>query len=781
MVSDLSLTSSTPSILNEIPLAELFPQSHLPLARKYCSSGAVRVVTANLRPDFAGLFGTIRTDPTSNQIPNSAEISVVVERRHNGITIDGRSSRESSPNGPDVLALLLTARGDHSSPTTQTTPAPDPHHFYTELSPVAPVPKNHLHSQDSEDDQGIDWFEFTCGVEIDGKRVNLIPAIVDFLASQPDSFHPDVLAKQKFDTKIPLTCNGDIIPFPADRLHFILCALTELHDPAALSFTGTLTLHPMRAAQVAELKEPDSTRRFVPDSPHQLLAKAQVLRDLEMPINKKASTLVDPSFQGSLRPYQALGFHWLQSLRAQKLGGILADDMGLGKTVQTLAHLLAEKNSGRTANLPSLILAPKSVLHNWAGEAQKFAPSLRVLVLSGPQRKKYFSVLNSADLVITSYPLLTRDAEILASQPFHFVILDEAHLIKNSRSQLFQAACQLDARHRLCLSGTPIENHLGELWSLFHFLMPGFLGSESAYHDSCRVPIEKHRDEAARQRLADRIAPFILRRTKQSVATDLPPKTEIIQEIGLHSRQTELYEAVRASLDKRVQEEIAERGFKRSKILVLDALLKLRQVCCHPALVKLEALRHITQPKSNPESAKLDRLIEMLHELVPAGRRILVFSQFTQMLELIAAELDKSNIPYTTLTGQTRNRKAVCDTFQSGRIPVFLISLRAGGTGLNLTTADTVIHFDPWWNPALESQATDRAYRIGQKNPVFVYKLITRQTIEEKIFYLQQKKRALYDGILANDASAAANLDFTEEDLNLLLAPSKRTPSPTAR
>ncbi|MEM7147624.1 MAG: DEAD/DEAH box helicase [Verrucomicrobiota bacterium] len=768
MVSNLSLPSSPPSILNDLPLSDLFPQSHLPVAHEYCSAGAVRVVTANLRPDFAGLFGTINTGAN----PKTAEISVVVERRHDRITVDGRSSREPSPNGPDVLALLLAARGDTTPPApdsnNQPTPPPSPHQFYTELAPATALPED-----DEEDSPRIDWFEFTCGVEIDGKRINLIPAIVDFLASQPDSFHPDLLAKKKPGTTIPLACNGDVIPFPADRLHFILCALTELHDPAALNLTGTLTLHPMRAAQVAGLSEDGSERRFVPDSPHQLLAKAQTLRELE-DANAENTAPVDPAFQGSLRPYQAQGFHWLQSLREQKMGGILADDMGLGKTVQTLAHLLAEKNSGRTQNLPSLIVAPKSVLHNWAAEANKFAPSLRTLILSGPQRKKYFPVLNSADLVVTSYPLLTRDADFLSTQPFHSIILDEAHLIKNSRSQLFQAACRLDARHRLCLSGTPIENHLGELWSLFHFLMPGFLGSELSYHASCRIPIEKYRDEAARQRLADRIAPFILRRTKQSVATDLPPKTEIIQEIDLHSRQTELYEAVRASLDKRVQEEIAERGFKRSKILVLDALLKLRQVCCHPSLVKLESLRHFTQPKSNPESAKLDRLVEMLNELVPAGRRILIFSQFTQMLDLIAAELEKNKISFTTLTGQTRDRKAVCDTFQSGKVPVFLISLRAGGTGLNLTTADTVIHFDPWWNPALESQATDRAYRIGQKNPVFVYKLITRRTIEEKIFYLQQKKRALYDGILANDATAAANLDFSEADLNLLMAPNPK-------
>jgi superfamily II DNA or RNA helicase len=773
MVSVLSTSPpQAPSILDDLSLADLFPNTHLPVARHYCANGAVRVVTANLRPDFAGLYGTIK--PNGNTPASTAEISVVIHRHGGGITIDGRSSRETSPNGPHVLALLLAAKGEsgtddntpgHSPPT----PHIDDNQFYTELTPAA-VP---ISRDDQEDeDQPIDWFEFACGVEIEGKRFNLVPAIVDFLATQPDSFHPDLLANKEPGARIPLVCDGDVIPFPADRLHFILSALTELHDPGALNLTGTLTLHPMRAAQVATLADEENGQRFVPDSPHQLLAKAKVLRELQERPGDDDAEPIDTSFRGSLRPYQVEGFRWLQFLRAQNMGGVLADDMGLGKTVQTLCHLLAEKNSGRTDNLPCLIVAPKSVLHNWAAEAKKFAPSLRVLILSGPQRKKYFPVMHTGDLVVTSYPLLTRDADILARQPFHSVILDEAHLIKNSRSKLFDAACRLDARHRLCLSGTPIENHLGELWSLFHFLMPGFLGSEASYHSCYRIPIEKYRDDHRRKQLAERLAPFLLRRTKKAVATDLPPKTEIIQEIDLHPLQTELYEAVRASLDKRVQEEIAERGFKRSKILVLDALLKLRQVCCHPSLVKLESMQRLIRPGTKQaESAMLERLLEMITDLVSEGRRILVFSQFTQMLSLIQKELDQAGINYTTLTGQTRDRKGACDTFQSGQVPVFLISLRAGGTGLNLTTADTVIHYDPWWNPALESQATDRAYRIGQKNPVFVYKLISRGTIEEKIFYLQQKKLALYDGILANDASAAAKLDFTEEDLNLLMAP----------
>jgi SNF2 family DNA or RNA helicase len=419
--------------------------------------------------------------------------------------------------------------------------------------------------------------------------------------------------------------------------------------------------------------------------------------------------------------------------------------------------------SGR-ADLPSLILAPKSVVPNWEKEAKKFAPALKVIALQGPLRKKYYPILKYCDLVVTSYPVLFRDADELLAQPFHFVVLDEAHTIKNTASQVTNVAYQIDARHRLCLSGTPIENHLGELWSLFHFLTPGFLGSEESFNRCFRGPIEKHRDEGLRKRLAERVAPLMLRRTKTLVAHDLPPKTEIVRTVELHPKQVELYEAVRAAVSREVHEEIARLGAEKSKLLVLDALLKLRQVCNHPQLLKLPSAQKVKS------SAKMDLIMDWIPSMVKEGRRILIFSQFTGMLSIIEQALTKEGVRFLTLTGQSKDRGQLCDDFQAGKAPVFLISLRAGGTGLNLTAADTVIHFDPWWNPALEAQATDRAYRIGQKNPVFVYKLITAGTIEEKILMLQQKKRALFEGILEGTPQ---KLSFSEDELDDLLAPMK--------
>jgi SNF2 family DNA or RNA helicase len=324
------------------------------------------------------------------------------------------------------------------------------------------------------------------------------------------------------------------------------------------------------------------------------------------------------------------------------------------------------------------------------------------------------------------------------------VVLDEAQYIKNPRSKMAQAACKLDARNRLCLSGTPIENHLGELWSLMNFLVPGFLGTEDAFNKRFRTPIEKDGDVERNAVLKARVAPLILRRTKDQVAKELPPKTELVHLIELNTGQKDLYETVRATMDKRVREAIAARGIEQSQIVFLDALLKLRQICCHPKLLPEDYSNDVL------ESAKLDFLTELLAVLIEEGRRILLFSQFTTMLALIEAHLMKEKIAYLKLTGASKDRGKLVEDFQNGKAPVFLISLKAGGTGLNLTAADTVIHYDPWWNPAAEAQATDRAYRIGQHNPVFVHKLLCQDTVEERIHKLQQEKGKLADGILAN-------------------------------
>jgi SNF2 family DNA or RNA helicase len=346
---------------------------------------------------------------------------------------------------------------------------------------------------------------------------------------------------------------------------------------------------------------------------------------------------------------------------------------------------------------------------------------------------------------------------------YHLLILDEAQTVKNAQSQSAEAVRKIDARHRLCLTGTPLENHLGELWSQFDFLLPGFLGTSKQFTRHWRTPIEKQGDMARRSLLARRIRPFILRRKKEDVAQELPPKTIIVRSVELEGSQRDLYETVRAAMDAKVRDEIASRGFARSQIVILDALLKLRQVCCDPRLVKAGAARKV------PERAKLDLLMAMLPELVDEGRRVLVFSQFTSMLALIEHELDKAGIAYVTLTGDTVDREVPIRRFQDCEVPIFLISLKAGGVGLNLTAADTVIHYDPWWNPAVENQATDRAHRLGQDKPVFVYKLIVSGSIEEKILALQERKAELAAGILSEDHRV--DVKFGTDDLAALFEP----------
>jgi SNF2 family DNA or RNA helicase len=365
---------------------------------------------------------------------------------------------------------------------------------------------------------------------------------------------------------------------------------------------------------------------------------------------------------------------------------------------------------------------------------------------------------------LTTYALLPRDLEKLAEHEFHLLILDESHYIKNTRSKAAQSAGMLRARHRLCLSGTPLENHLGELWSQFHFLLPDLLGDEKSFNAQFRYPIERAGDKQRGALLSRRLQPFLLRRTKDNVAKELPSKTEMVRKVELTGAQRDLYETVRLAMDQKVRDEIGKKGVARSQIVILEALLKLRQVCCDPRLVKSLPAR-----KNGAGSAKLIDLMQMVEDLLDEGRKILIFSQFTSMLKLIEEELTQRAITYALLTGETRDRAAQVAAFQQGAVPIFLISLKAGGVGLNLTAADTVIHYDPWWNPAAENQATDRAWRIGQDKPVFVYKLIAKGTLEEKIQLLQQKKANLAHSILAE--GEAHGMALTQEDLQQIFAP----------
>jgi SNF2 family DNA or RNA helicase len=467
-----------------------------------------------------------------------------------------------------------------------------------------------------------------------------------------------------------------------------------------------------------------------------------------------------PGLQAELRPYQSYGLGWLQFLREYGFGGILADDMGLGKTLQTLAHVLMEKQDGRLRQ-PALVVAPTSLLFNWRAEARRFTPDLSVLTLHGADRKGQFQWIDESDLVLTTYPLLSRDGDLLARHDFHLLILDEAQAIKNPRTRAAREVRRLRAHHRLCLSGTPLENHLGELWSLFDFLMPGMLGGQTRFRQQVQRPIERNDDHDRREALARRIRPFFLRRTKQEVAPELPPKTEMVRAVTLEGPQLRLYERYRVAMHDKVRRAINGPGLDKSRILVLNALLKLRQICCDPRLLKdVEGVE--TMP-----SAKREMLGQLLPDLVEEGRRILVFSQFVSMLNLIEKDLEAMGIRFVKLTGQTRDRQAVVERFQTGQVPVFLISLKAGGVGLNLTAADTVIHYDPWWNPAVEDQATDRAHRIGQDQNVFVYRLLTEQTVEQKVFELQQSKRGLVESLFGGGGA----INLTSDDLDTLFEP----------
>ena len=608
---------------------------------------------------------------------------------------------------------------------------------------------------DEPAEAGNAWFELELGIVVNQNRVALLPLLVQLIRNAPNDFDPEVLAVHAdADQMLATLADGVRVALPWGRLKPILGTLGELYFNDKIK--TKVRLSTLDAARLEELARGTDLR----------WTGGEQLRETGRKLSQFGSVQKVPTpagLQATLRDYQADGLAWMQFLREYNLAGILADDMGLGKTVQTLAHILIEKESGRMTR-PALVIAPTSLMTNWQEESARFAPSLRVLLLQGKERMDLFDKIEEYDLVLTTYALLPRDEEKLREHEYHLVILDESHYIKNTRSKAAQSAGLLNARHRLCLSGTPLENHLGELWSQFHFLLPGLLGDEKTFNSQFRHPIERQDDPLRRALLNRRIRPFLLRRTKDNVAKELPPKTEMVRKVELTGAQRDLYETVRLAMDKKVRDEIDKKGVARSQIVILEALLKLRQVCCDPRLVKALPAR-----KKDSGSAKLVDLMQMVDDLLEEGRKILVFSQFTSMLELIQAELDARRIPYALLTGETRDRAAQVAAFQQGAVPLFLISLKAGGVGLNLTAADTVIHYDPWWNPAAENQATDRAWRIGQDKPVFVYKLIAKGTLEEKIQLLQQKKSDLANSILAEGESH--KLALTQEDLQAIFAP----------
>ncbi|MBB1433961.1 DEAD/DEAH box helicase [Pseudoalteromonas sp. SG43-6] len=449
-----------------------------------------------------------------------------------------------------------------------------------------------------------------------------------------------------------------------------------------------------------------------------------------------------------LREYQQQGVQWLQFLKRHQLGGILADDMGLGKTLQVIAFLANARQREQAG--PTLIVCPTSLVSNWQNEMAKFASSIKVTTLFGSARIEQLQHLAQADCILTTYPLLKRDIAYYSPLYFENIILDEAQYIKNDSAQVSRLVKRLNAQFNLCLSGTPIENNLFELKSLLDFAMPSLLGSQAHFKQHFQTPIERDADSDRAKELKSLILPFILRRTKAEVAQELPPKTELIKEFEFEAQQKDIYQSITDSLEEKMVDLFASQGAQKSKLAFLEALLKLRQICCHPRLI---------DEHTSARSAKLDWLSSHLPVMLSEGRNIIIFSQFTSALDIIAQQLASLEINYSLLTGQTRHRDKVIEEFTSGQTSVFLISLKAGGTGLNLTQADTVIHFDPWWNPAVEKQATDRAYRIGQTNPVFVYKLIMANSIEQKVFKMQQHKQALVDALFTEKSMSFTKFD----------------------
>ena len=577
---------------------------------------------------------------------------------------------------------------------------------------------------------GIDWFELGGQVDFGGQSVPL----------------PDLLAAARRGETMVTLDDGSMGMLPEDWLkkYGMLADLGNAEDEG-----GPIRFGKAQAGLLDALlaSQPEIKLDIGFGKVRQALPRFEGVHPKDAPAG----------FRGELRPYQCEGLGWLEYLQKFDFGGILADDMGLGKTVQVLA-LLQSRRARRLSKGPSLIVVPRSLVFNWKAEAEKFCPRLRVLDYTGPNRHASREEFPNFDLIVTTYGTLRTDIVELSQTTFDYVILDEAQAIKNADSQAAKAARLLKGRHRLAMSGTPIENHLGELWSIFEFLNPGMLGTASVFRKHASGASAA--DEGARALLARALRPFILRRTKAQVVKDLPEKFEQTLVCDLEPEQRKMYEGLKAHYRQALlRKDSAELG--RSKIEVLEALLRLRQAACHPGLIDPE--------RAGDPSAKLDMLIPQIVEVAEEGHKILVFSQFTKFLGLVRDRLDAEGVKYEYLDGRTRNREERVERFQNDPdIPLFLISLKAGGLGLNLTAAGYVYLLDPWWNPAVEAQAIDRSHRIGQTQQVFAYRLICRDTVEQKILELQQKKRDLADAILNENRNVIGTL--TKDDLEFLLS-----------
>ena len=590
---------------------------------------------------------------------------------------------------------------------------------------------------------GIPWFSFAISATIEGTDIDMSDVLRSMLRQQApgDAAHDGMLY-------IPLE-DGRILPVAAGRIRPLLAAIGMLNGGRDGESSCRLDV----AAELAAAALAVGAR--MSGAPG-ILGLATAFASGEF-----APVPCPASFSGELRNYQEDGASWLSLLSAHGLGGLLAFDMGLGKTPTTLFHLCAEHAAGRLAD-QALVVAPLSVRSVWIAAARQFAPGLSLHVWESDGKGSLAPIPQGTSIVVTTYGMLERHASRIAMRRWSIAVLDEAQNIKNPGSKVSLAAARLLARQRIALSGTPVENRLMDLWSIFRFLEPSLLGPREKFRSTYAYPIEQGGDEEAGKQLSRLVKPFIMRRTKDEVAGDLPPKVDNTEFIQLGPEQARLYEAVRAATEHSVQAALRLQGRDKGRIVILTALLRLRQACLDARLVPGS---HVDKAGT---SAKLVRLVEMVLEAKSEGRKVLVFSQFAQMLDLIAAELAAAGVSYSTLTGKTRNRGTLVEDFQAGTKDVFLISLKAGGSGITLTGADVVVHFDPWWNPAVENQATDRAHRIGQTRTVFVHRLIAVGTIEEGILELQEKKKAVAQAVFSEDHAALSLL--TEDEIRGLFS-----------
>lgn len=573
-------------------------------------------------------------------------------------------------------------------------------------------------------------------------------------AEMPLSELVEILSSYQRKRRFYRLKNGDFLSIEEDGL----AVLSRIQDSVVISAgeweTGSVILPKYRALYLdSELREQNRFHITKNKDFRALIRNMKTVEDNDFE--------VPPSLERVLREYQKQGFLWLKTLKANGFGGILADDMGLGKTLEVIAFLLSELGEGGNAPNFALIVCPASLVYNWKSEIERFAPELTAVTVTGTEqsRKELILRAEAGQVLITSYDLLRRDISCYKECHFAFEVIDEAQYIKNHVTKAARAVKEIQADFKLALTGTPIENRLSELWSIFDYLMPGFLFPYSRFREEFEIPIVAEKDEDAADRLRKMIRPFVLRRLKQDVLKDLPAKMEEAVYAGMEGEQERLYRAHVQRL-KLMLEGQSEEEFASGKIQILSELTKLRQICCDPSLI---------YENYQAESAKLVMCMELIQNAIEGGHRILLFSQFTAMLGRIQEQLNQAHISFLSLTGAVNKEKraALVQKFQEGNIPVFCISLKAGGTGLNLTAADLVIHYDPWWNVAVQNQATDRAHRIGQRNPVTVYKLIAKGTIEENILKLQEKKNQLAEQLLG--AEGFEGVKFTREEMLELL------------